>query len=268
MQGLETKGPAFGLDALWIEKPQKAQAESLDYRVLDASTVIATHLNSILQSHCHERFGHSEIGQLLSLLTKRSPQLAEQLPKIVNTNVLLKVLQSLLSEHVPIRDMQAIAETLAAAGEKSQYSVTLTAATRIALNRVIVQSSYAERSELPVIALNSKLEQLLLRSILQLVQSGIEQESEMTIEPNLAKSLQQLLVDAAPKQELFADCAVLFIAALLIPMLSRFARYPIDGLHVLACQETPTTNKLLSPLAQDQGFNARTELDRPSEKIV
>ncbi|MFT4886127.1 MAG: flagellar biosynthesis protein FlhA [Pseudohongiellaceae bacterium] len=244
VQGLETKDPAFGLDALWIEKSQKDQAESLGYTVVDASTVIATHLNSILQSHCHEILGHEEVGQLLSLLAKHSPKLAEELPEIVNTNVLLKVLQSLLSEQVPIRDMRTIAETLAAAGEKSQDSVTLTAATRIALNRVIVQSIYGERSELPVITLDSKLEQLLLKSVQQSIQSGIEQESGMTIEPNLAESLQKSLVDAAQKQEVSGDPAVLLVAAPLRPMLSRFARYTIDGLHVLSYQEIPDNKQV------------------------
>mgnify|MGYP001210136048 FL=1 len=244
VQGLETKDPAFGLDALWIEKSQKDQAESLGYTVVDASTVIATHLNSILQSHSHEILGHEEVQQLLSLLAKHSPKLAEELPGSVNTNVLLKVLQSLLSEQVPIRDMRTIAETLAAAGEKSQDSVTLTAATRIALNRVIVQSIYGERSELPVITLDSRLEQLLLRSVQQSIQSGVEQESGMTIEPNLAESLQRSLVDAAQKQEVSGDPAVLLVAAPLRPMLSRFVRYTIDGLNVLSYQEIPDNKQV------------------------
>jgi len=244
VQGLETKGPAFGLDALWIEKSQTDQAESLGYTVVDASTVIATHLNSILQSHSHEILGHEEVQQLLSLLAKHSPKLAEELPESVNTNVLLKVLQSLLSEQVPIRDMRTIAETLAAVGEKSQDSVALTAATRIALNRVIVQSIYGERSELPVITLDSRLEQLLLKSVQQSIQSGVEQESGMTIEPNLAESLQKSLVDAAQKQEVSGDPAVLLVAAPLRPMLSRFARYTIDGLNVLSYQEIPDNKQV------------------------
>jgi flagellar biosynthesis protein FlhA len=244
VQGLETKDPAFGLDALWIEKSQKDQAESLGYTVVDASTVIATHLNSILQSHSHEILGHEEVQQLLSLLAKHSPKLAEELPETINTNVLLKVLQSLLAEQVPIRDMRTIAETLAAAGEKSQDSVALTAATRIALNRVIVQSIYGERSELPVITLDSRLEQLLLKSVQQSIQSGVEQESGMTIEPNLAESLQKSLVDAAQKQEVSGDPAVLLVAAPLRPMLSRFARYTIDGLNVLSYQEIPDNKQV------------------------
>lgn len=244
IQGLETKDPAFGLDALWIEKSQKDQAESLGYTVVDASTVIATHLNSILQSHAHEILGHEEVQQLLSLLAKQSPKLAEELPEIVNTNTILKVLQNLLSEQVPIRDMRTIAETLAAGGAKSQDSVTLTASTRVALNRVIAQSIYGERAELPVITLDSELEQLLLKSVQQSVQGTTEQGDGMSIEPSLAESLQKSLVDAAQKQEVSGDPAVLLVAAPLRPMLSRFARYTIDGLHVLSYQEIPDNKQV------------------------
>ena len=177
IQGIETKDPAFGLDALWIEKSQKDQAESLGYTVVDASTVIATHINSLLQTHAHEILGHEEVQQLLKLLSQHSPKLAEELPDIVNTNIVLKVLQNLLAEQVPIRDMRTIAETLAAQGSKSQDSVTLTAAVRVALSRVIAQSVYGERAELPVITLDGELEQLLLRSAQQSVQNASNTES-------------------------------------------------------------------------------------------
>ena len=244
VQGIETKDPAFGLDALWIEKSQKDQAESLGYTVVDASTVIATHLNSLLQSHAHEILGHEEVQQLLKLLAQQSPKLAEELPDIVNTNIVLKVLQNLLAEQVPIRDMRTIAETLAAQGSKSQDSVTLTAAVRISLSRVIAQSVYGERAELPVITLDGELEQLLLRSVQQSVQSASTTEASMTIEPKLAESLQKALVDAAQKQEVSGDPAVLLVAAPLRQMLSRFARYTIDGMRVLSYQEIPDNKQV------------------------
>lgn len=237
VQGIETKDPAFGLDALWIEKSQKDQAESLGYTVVDASTVIATHINSLLQTHAHEILGHEEVQQLLKLLSQHSPKLAEELPEIVNTNIVLKVLQNLLAEQVPIRDMRTIAETLLAQGSKSQDSVTLTAAVRVSLSRVIAQSVYGERAELPVITLDGELEQLLLRSVQQSVQSASASENTMTIEPKLAESLQKALVDAAQKQEVSGDPAVLLVAAPLRQMLSRFARYTIDGMRVLSYQE-------------------------------
>ncbi len=252
VQGIETKDPAFGLDALWIEKSQKDQAESLGYTVVDASTVIATHLNSLLQSHAHEILGHEEVQQLLKLLAQHSPKLAEELPDIVNTNIVLKVLQNLLAEQVPIRDMRTIAETLAAQGSKSQDSVTLTAAVRISLSRVIAQSVYGERAELPVITLDGELEQLLLRSVQQSVQSVSTTENSMTIEPKLAESLQKALVDAAQKQEVSGDPAVLLVAAPLRQMLSRFARYTIDGMRVLSYQEIPD-NKQVTIVAKVGG---------------
>ncbi len=252
IQGIETKDPAFGLDALWIERSQREQAESLGYTVVDSSTVIATHLNSILQNHSHEILGHEEVQQLLSLLAKQSPKLAEELPDIVNSNIVLKVLQNLLSEQVPIRDIRSIAETLAAHGEKSQDSGALTSVVRVALNRVIAQSIYGDRAELPVITLNTDLEQILLKSMQQSVQSGMDQESSMTIEPKLAESLQKSLVAAAQKQELGGDPAVLLVAAPLRQMLSRFARYTIDGLKVLSYQEIPD-NKQVTVVASVGG---------------
>lgn len=252
IQGIDTKDPAFGLDALWIERSQREQAESLGYTVVDSSTVIATHINSILQTHAHEILGHEEVQQLLNLLAKQSPKLAEELPDIVNSNIVLKVLQNLLSEQVPIRDIRSIAETLAAHGEKSQDSGALTSVVRVALNRVIAQSIYGDRAELPVITLNTDLEQILLKSMQQSVQSGMDQESSMTIEPKLAESLQKSLVAAAQKQELGGDPAVLLVAAPLRQMLSRFARYTIDGLKVLSYQEIPD-NKQVTVVASVGG---------------
>jgi len=244
LQGIETTDPAFGLDALWIETSQKDQAESLGYTVVDSSTVVATHLNSILQNHAHEILGHEEVQQLLAMLAKNSEKLAEELPEIVNTNIVLKVLQNLLSEQVPIRDMRTIAETLAAQGVKSQDSVALTSAVRMSLNRVIAQSIYGERAELPVITLDTDLEQILLKTIQQSVRAGVEQEESMTIEPKLAESLQKSLVDAAQKQEIAGDPAVLLVAAPLRPMMSRFARYTIEGLKVLSYQEIPDNKQV------------------------
>ncbi|NKB31553.1 MAG: flagellar biosynthesis protein FlhA [Pseudomonadales bacterium] len=244
IQGIETTDPAFGLEALWIEKSQKEQAESLGYTVVDSSTVIATHLNSILQNHAHEILGHEEVQQLLSLLAQQSPKLAEELPDIVNSNIVLRILQNLLAEQVPIRDMWTIAETLAAHGGKSQDTVVLTAAVRVSLNRVITQSIYGDRPELPVITLDSDLEQILLKSLQQSAQSSGDQEPSITIEPKLAESLQKSLVESAQKQEVAGDPAVLLVGAPLRPMMSRFARFTIDGLRVLSYQEIPDNKQV------------------------
>ena len=161
LQGVEVKDPAFGLDAIWIEQSQKEQAQSLGYTVVDASTVVATHLNQLLQVHAHELLGHEEVQQLLDMLTKTSPKLVEELvPGKLSFSVLLKVLQNLLMEQVPLKDFRTIAESLADAVSRTQDPLGLTAAVRISLARLIVQNINGSEPELPVITLAPQLEQL------------------------------------------------------------------------------------------------------------
>lgn len=269
ISGIEITDPAFGLDAIWIDSSLKEQAETFGYTVVDCSTVVATHLNKLLVSHAHEILGHSEVQELLHLLAKSSEKLAQELPEVVNSNVLLKVLQNLLMESVPIRDLRTIAETLAAEGVSSQDSVTLTAAVRVALNRVIVQSIYGDRAELPVMTLDSALEQILLKSVQRTVhgssfdgrntigengrgqrdpgreaKSRLEAEDQFSIEPKLAATLQNALVEGAQKLEAAGDPAVLLVSSSLRTVLSKFARYTVEGLTVLSYQEIPDNKQV------------------------
>ena len=249
--GIETKDPAFGLDALWIEPSQKDQVQTLGYTVVDSSTVIATHLNTILHKHAHELLGHDEVHELLAMLAKTSKKLAEELPSMVNTNVLLKVLQNLLIEDVPIRDMRTIAEALAAAATKSQDPGALTSAARVALARVIVQNIYGNSAELPVLTLDPSLEQILLKAVQQSTQQNQQQGSVgngsddgMVIEPAMAERLQSSLLSAARNQEAAGKPAVLLVPAQLRAVLSRFVRFTINGLKVLSYQEVPDNKKI------------------------
>jgi len=121
LKGIEVKDPSFGLDAVWIEQSQKEQAQTLGYTVVDAGTVVATHLNQILQSHSHELMGHDEVQKLLDLLAKTSPKLVEELvPGKLSVSTLLKVLQNLLMEQVPVKDFRTITEALAEAVTRTQ----------------------------------------------------------------------------------------------------------------------------------------------------
>ncbi|MDX1490442.1 MAG: flagellar biosynthesis protein FlhA [Pseudohongiellaceae bacterium] len=244
--GLPTKDPAFGLEALWIESSQKEHVQTLGYTVVDSSTVIATHLNTLLQKHAHELLGHEEVHELLTMLGKTSQKLAEELPSAVNTNVLLKVLQNLLRENVSIRDMRTIAEALAAASAKSQDPVALTAAARIALSRVIVQSIYGNVNEMPVITLDSSLEQILLKSVQQAAKQnpGGSAEDNMVIEPAMAERIQQSLHKTANDLEAAGKPAVLLVAAPLRAVLSKFVRFTVSGLKVLSYQEVPDDKQI------------------------
>lgn len=243
LEGTATKDPAFGLDAIWIDSNQKEQAQTLGYTVVDSSTVIATHLNQILQGHIHELMGHEEAQKLLDMLTKHSPKLAEELvPNTLSINVLLKVLQNLLREKVAIRDIRTIAEALTGSGHKSQDPAALTAVVRVALSRQIAQALVGTEPGIPVITLQPELEQLLLGTMSQAQKSGAEDSAY--IEPGLAEQLQKSLKRAAQQQEVAGKPVVLLVAAPIRAMLWRFVRHALPDMTVLAYNEIPDNKQI------------------------
>jgi flagellar biosynthesis protein FlhA len=242
LNGITAKDPAFGLEAVWIEISQRTQAQSLGYTVVDASTVVATHLNQILYKHSHELIGHEEVQQLMQLLAKSSPKLAEELvPGILSLSALLKVLQALLAEQVPVRDIRSIAEAIANNAMRSQDTAALVAAVRVGLSRAIVQSIVGIEPELPVITLEPRLEQILLNS---LQKAGQGQEEGVLLEPSMAEKLQRSLIEAAQRQEMQGLPVILLVAGPVRAMLSRFGRLAVPNMHVLAYQEIPDNKQV------------------------
>jgi flagellar biosynthesis protein FlhA len=242
LNGVAAKDPAFGLEAVWIDVSQRDQAQSLGYTVVDASTVVATHLNQVLHKHAHELLGHEEVQQLLQLLAKSSPKLAEELvPGLVSLSTLLKVLQALLQEQVPVRDIRTIAEAIANVAPKSQDPAAMLAAVRVALCRAIVQSIVGLEPELPVITLEPRLEQILLSSMQK---AGQGSEDGILLEPGMAEKLQRSLVEAAQRQEMLGKPVILLVAGPIRAMLSRFARLVVASMHVLAYQEIPDNKQV------------------------
>ena len=245
VEGIAGKDPAFGLEAIWIEPEQKDNAQTMGYTVVDASTVVATHLNQILQSHAHELLGHEEVQKWLDQLEKVSPKLAEELvPTTVSISVLLRVLQNLLQEEVPIRDMRSIAESIVNMHPKSQDPKVLTTAARQALRRMIVQSICGNDKEIPVITLDPELEQLLLKSQQQSQQSGGSDDIGLVLEPGMVEKLQRSLQESAQRQEMMGKPAILLVSAPLRPVLARFASYGVERLHVLSYQEVPDNKQV------------------------
>ncbi len=242
IDGIATTDPAFGLEAVWIDRDRKDKAQTLGYTVVDASTVVATHINQILHKHSSELLGHEEVQKLLDKLEETSPKLVEQLvPGAVNLNILLKVLQGLLHEKVSIRDMRTIAEALAATAGQSQDPDTLIAFARVGLSRQIVQGIVGQEPELPVVTLDAGLEQLLLQSVQQSQKTGAAATS---IEPSLAEKLQKSLIDAAQKQELQGRPLILLVAAPIRAMMSRFVRFSLPDMNVLAYTEVPENKQI------------------------
>ncbi len=239
LQGIATRDPAFGLEAVWIDGGQREHAQALGYTIVDASTVVATHLSELIQRHAAELLGHEEVQQLIENLEKVAPKLVEDLtPKTLPLTVILKVLQNLLQEQVPIRDMRTIAETLAEQGVNSQDPAALTAAVRIALGRGIVQQLVGNKEEIPVIVLDQELERLLQQSLMS---SG---EDGGVFEPGLAERLQQKLRDAARRQERQGNEAIVLVSAPVRPWMARFLRHgSIDG-HALSYNEIPEGRRI------------------------
>lgn len=233
VEGIPGKDPAFGLEAVWINPGQKDQAQTLGYTVVDASTVVATHLSHLLQTYAHKLLGREELQQLLDRLGATMPKLVEELPEKVAPGVVLRVLQNLLEESIPIRDMRTIAETLAEQGGRSQDPAGLTAAVRVALGRLIVQKINGLSDEIPVVVLDPQLEQILQNA----VQAGGDVGAGL--EPGLAESLHKSVAAAAQRQEMNGQPAILLVSAPLRNVIAKFLRHAIPGLSVLSYQEVP-----------------------------
>ncbi len=239
VQGVETRDPAFGLEAVWIQPPERDNAQTLGYTVVDASTVVATHLSELLQTHAHELIGHEEVQQLLDVLGKVTPKLVEDLvPNTLSIGVVLRVLQNLLEERIPIRDMRTIAETLAEAGSRSQDPGALTAAARVALGRSIIQHINGIGDEVQVITLDPSLEQILQTSIQAVSEGGAG------IEPGLAERMHRSLAESVQRQEAAGQPGILLVTPPIRPWLAKLVRHSIPGLHVLAYNEIPDNKQI------------------------
>ena len=239
VDGLECRDPAFGLDAVWIERSQHERAQTLGYTVVDASTVVATHLNQVLLEHIDELIGHEEVEQLLQKLAKISPKLAEELvPGTLTINQLLGVLKNLLAEGVPIRDIRSIAEAIAAQAPRGKDPVALTAAARVALGRTIFQQISGNAASLPVITLDPQMEQVLMKSLQRGGAPGAEAE-DIVLEPTLAERLQRSMNEAAQRQEAQGKAPVLLVPGPLRTVLARFMRHTNRATKVISYQEVP-----------------------------
>ena len=239
LQGIRTKDPTFGLDAVWIDPAQRDYARSLGYTVVDASTTIATHLNKILQENCNLLLGHDETQQLIDKLASAAPKLVDELiPKKLSIGALTQVLQNLLSEGVSIRDLRGVLLALAPVAEKVQDIDELTGVARVALGRMIVQQYAQHGEELGVMTLAPELEQVLYAT----VRRG--QGGNIPVEPELAEGLLRSVSKASQDEMNLDRPAILVTSPTLRPWLSRILRPRIPGLSVLSYAELPEDTNL------------------------
>lgn len=223
--------PTFGLPALWIDEVHRELAQTLGYTVVDPSSVVATHLNHLITTHTEELFGRQEAQQLLDQITKHSPKLVEDLiPAVISLTTLHKVLQNLLAERVPIRDMRTIIDTLAEFATAQSDADELTTRVRARLSRAITQQWFPGEDDIQLIGLDLSLEQLLI----QATQSG------SAIEPGIAENLMKQTEKALQHQEGLGAPPVLLVNPALRLMLSRYLRRIFPQLAVLSSQEINT----------------------------
>nr|WP_185817411.1 flagellar biosynthesis protein FlhA [Xanthomonas theicola] len=236
IDGIAGKDPAFGLDAIWIQPHQRAQAETMGYTVVDPATVIATHLSHLIREHAPELLGHEEVQQLLATLAKSAPKLVEDLtPKALPLSVVVRVLQNLLIEKIPVRQLRKIVEALVEHAPQSQEPGALTAAVRNALGRFIVQEIAGMAPELPVFTLAPQLERVLQDST---------QGNGAALEPGLAERLHQSLAECVGKQEARNEPAVVLVPAQVRAALARLVRHSVPSLSVLSYSEVPEDKRL------------------------
>ncbi|WP_318473613.1 flagellar biosynthesis protein FlhA [Photobacterium leiognathi] len=239
IDGEMTTDPAFGLEAVWVQDSQREHAQALGYTVVDSATVLATHLSQLLTNNASQLLGHEEVQNLLEMLGQSAPKLVDGfIPDQLPLGVVVKVMQNLLNEAIPLRDIRTIVQTLSEYSSKSQDPDILTAAVRIGLKRLICQEINGIEVELPVITLVPELEQILH----QTMQSAGGESSG--IEPGLAERLQRSLTEATQQQELKGEPAVLLTSGVLRSTLAKFVKNTIPSLRVLSYQEVPDEKQI------------------------
>jgi flagellar biosynthesis protein FlhA len=234
LNGQPATDPAYGLPAIWIEAALRDQAQTFGYTVVDAGTVVATHLTKIINEHAPELLGREETQQLLDHVGKQYPKLVEDLtPKQLPIATVQKVLQNLLEEQVHIRDMRSILETLAEHATRTQDVDELTATVRTALGRAIIHETFGGAQELLVMALEPNLEHILTQALASRSDSGVG------LEPGLAERLVRETVLAVERQENAGQPSVLLSPPAIRPILARFLRRSAPNLKVLSHAEIP-----------------------------
>lgn len=237
--GTPTKDPTFGLDAVWIDPIDRDQAQALGYTVVDASTVVATHVSQIVQDYASELLGFDEVQQLLDKLRANSPKLVDELvPDQLPLAIVVKVLQNLLEEKVSLRDMRTIVEALSEKAPQTREANQLTMHVRAALGRSIVQDIVGMKNELKVITLEPSLEQLLIQAT-----QGAP-DGQLAIEPGLAERLHTTLSAEAQKVEMEGQPPVLLVAPQIRYPLARLFKFSLQNLHILAYSEIPENRQI------------------------
>lgn len=241
LNGIKTKDPTFGLDAVWIAKTDRDQAQTLGYTVVDAGTVIATHLSQLLQDNSDELLGLEETQQLLDRMKATSGKLVEEVTKTITLPVIVQVLQNLLRERVPVRDMRTILEALIEKADLTNKEPTqLTVHVRAALGKFILQNIPGVEDTVEVMTLDPNLEQMLVKA----TQSPGASDGQLAIEPSLAEKMSLLISEQTQVREMQGKASILLVNPFIRAALARLFRYSLPSLTVLSYNEVPESRQI------------------------
>ncbi|NIA21552.1 MAG: flagellar biosynthesis protein FlhA [Anaerolineaceae bacterium] len=231
--GIETREPAFSLPAWWIGEEQRQRAEMLNYTVVDASSVVATHLTEIIKNHAAELLTREEVNKLVNTLKEKAPSVVEEVvPGVMKVGEIQKVLQNLLRERVPIRDLETILETLGDWAPRSKDADVLTEYVRNALARTLCEQYLSEDGVLRVVTLDPALEDRISAHI-----EHNERGSFLTMPPEVARTVAQEIAEAVRPLAGAGAPPVVLTSPQIRAQVKRIAETTLPNLAVLSFNE-------------------------------
>lgn len=240
IEGVDTKDPAFGLEAKWVDAAERERAEIEGYTIVDPATVIATHLTEVIKSNAYELVGRQETQDLLDKLKEKYPKLVEDLvPNILDLGLVHRVLQNLLKERISIRNLQTILEVLASYGTQSKSVDYLTEKVRVALKRQISESLLAADGKLYVFTLASQIEQFLAKNIQQ-----TDDGKDIVIDPSFGQKILSALMKKVDEINLKGLPPVLVISPPIRLPFRRFVEKFIPNLNIISHNEISDNVKI------------------------
>ncbi len=238
IEGIKTKEPAYGLDAVWIKRSQRDEAVFRAYTVVNCATVIVTHLTKIIQDHSHELIGRQEMQNLIDGLKEKYPKVVEETMSSdgLNLGIVLRVVQNLLLEGVSIRDLLTIFETLADYAKVTKNPVQLTRHVRKALGRNIVRKLLSPKESLVVASLDRGVEDLLISNL----KHHEDGSTTMDLAPDLAQKILRKIADSMQEFNKYGTLPILLCGPQIRWDLKKLVTRFVPGVTVIAFDEIPS----------------------------
>ncbi|WP_246615208.1 flagellar biosynthesis protein FlhA [Clostridium thailandense] len=235
IQGITTVEPSFGLPAIWINKDQREEAEIKGLTVVDPTTVMVTHLTETIKNHCYELLGRQEVKLIVdSVKEKYSTVVEELIPDLLTIGELQKVLQNLLRERVPIKDMVTIMESLADNSRATKDIEVLTEYVRFALGRSICNPMVDENGAISVITLDPQIEDLISNNIQKSMQGSFP-----AIDPDTTGRILGSLKNTLDSVYFYENQPVVLVSPKVRPAFRRLIEMVFPAVNVLSLNEIP-----------------------------